>query len=146
MYLHNSKYLKFCSWWFEKKLLGYSYSNSLKECFLDEHDCLLSVKDLKDLAPNSSFKCVGQVRDVFISTSRNGNRYLRFFLCDETGNISVLFSDSGERSCASDFLKNNILHDDDIVVAIGNTGEDGTPFASNLTIINTQIYTSTRSL
>lgn len=34
VYQHNRKFEKFANWWYETTLLGYSYSFSLKDCFL----------------------------------------------------------------------------------------------------------------
>lgn len=146
LFLHNSKYLKFCSWFFEKHLLGYSYSHSLKECFCDRFDSLMDIKDVENLSPNTRFKCVGQIGEAYINIAASGNRYAKFNLVDGSGTVTCLFCDQRVKKPLSEFLKSNSLTEGDIVVMSGNAGRDGTPFVSSIHKIDTEIYVNTRQL
>lgn len=146
LYLRNSKYLKFCSWYFEKFLLGYSYSYSLRECFEDRFEALIDVSEIENLSPGAEFKCVGEVQDPYVNISANRNRYMRFKLSDGNTSIFSLFCDQRDKKPLSEFLKTNNLTDGDIVVVSGSTGNDGTPFVNHMKAVNTQIYTNIRQL
>lgn len=148
LYKHNSRYDKFCSWWFERFLLGYSYSYDLKECFETEGTTLLSFSDYKDLAPNSSFKSVGMVEEVYSGVSKKGNKYSRIIMNDSSEELQFLFCDNKNSTPLSDFIKDNDeIQKQDILVFSGSVSKDGgTFFISDAEKINKKIFTSIRQI
>ena len=108
IYEKNKKYEKFANWYFETKLLGYSYSTKLKEVFAS--DRLLQDSRAAQEAPrNSEVKFIGTIEDCFKSTSRNGNDYFKMTVGDEVGSIAGIFMNSRRRQTGGRWVPNNRL-------------------------------------
>ena len=96
IYEKNKKYEKFANWYFETKLLGYSYTTSLQQVFSqDAH--LSNTSQIKAQTTRGEVKLIGTVSDSFKRTSRNGNDYLKLSIEDEKGSIECLFMNSRRR-------------------------------------------------
>ena len=96
IYEKNKKYEKFANWYFETKLLGYSYTTNLKEVFSKDTN-LMNTLEIQSATPSSEIKLIGTVSDVFKRTSRNGNEYVKLTIEDEKGSIDCLFLNSRRR-------------------------------------------------
>ena len=59
LYEANKKFEKLAVWWFEKKLLGYSYTYKLRECFEGQLDPISAVG-------TGSWRVIGHVDDFFV--------------------------------------------------------------------------------
>jgi len=106
IYEKNKKYLKFANWHFETKLLGYSYSQNIREIFKEEISGeLISSNDIKESENNSQVRFVGTLMDIMSRTSANGNKYARLDLSDDTGSISALLLDSQREAKYSDYIR-----------------------------------------
>ena len=70
IYEKNKKYEGFANWYFETKLLGYSYTARLKDVFSSGKD-LQDTESIHDLPRNADFKFVGKVDDFIKRTSKN---------------------------------------------------------------------------
>ena len=82
IYEMNKEHIKYANWFFEEKLLGYSYSHNIREVFSYEDD-FNSADDVKDLGDRANVKFVGVLTDIMRRTSRNGNKYARLTMQDE---------------------------------------------------------------
>tara|TARA_B100000900_G_scaffold375510_1_gene357622 strand:- start:41658 stop:44198 length:2541 start_codon:yes stop_codon:yes gene_type:complete len=136
----NKHSIKYANWYFETKLLGYSYSYSIRDIFKhpEDYQCSESVKMAGD---RSEVRCVGVLADITKRTSRNGNKYARLELHDEKGAINALFMDSNRESRLTDYLDagNKLPKKDDVVILTGSKGDD-IIFANTINTLKDKIY------
>ena len=125
IYEMNKKHLKHANWYFEEKLLGYSYSHNIREVFAYEGD-FQSAEAVKNLNDRSFVKFVGVLTDIMRRTSRNGNKYARLTLQDEGGNLEGLFLDSERDPRLTDYLNSGkkLPLKGDVVEVRGSKGDD----------------------
>ena len=124
IYNQNSKSESFANWYYEKKLLGYTYNKSLKEIFSEKRDNLNYVTDLANIPINTKIAFVGQIDEVFSGVSKNEKktRYIRLKISDETGYINVLiFNDNIENN---KLLNNRNFEEGNIVIVKGLKRDD----------------------
>ena len=142
IYEKNVKHLKFASWFFETKLLGYSYSSTLREIFSSsDNSHLMSSQEVANLERDRHIRFVGTLLDIMKRTSRNGNKYARFDLCDEIGNVSGLFMDSQRNTRLTNYLDSGkkLPKKNDIVIITGQKSDD-VVFIDNVNILQDKIY------
>ena len=125
IYEMNKEHTKYANWYFEEKLLGYSYSHNIREVFSYEGD-FNSSDVVKDLPERSNVKFVGVMTDIIRRTSRNGNKYARMNFQDEGGNIDGLFLDSQRAARLTDYLDSGkkLPKKGDVVIIYGSKGDD----------------------
>jgi DNA polymerase-3 subunit alpha len=145
IFAQNKKHDKFSKWWYENSLLGYSYSHKLRECFEDEYDSLNDIKDLFEMQDRDKFKVVGEVKDYFVKTSANGNKYMMMNLSDSQASQNFLFMDNRREEKLSNFLLNNKIKKGDILVLSGSKNGD-TMFVDTVKVIETKIYMKLREI
>ena len=148
IYEKNRKYEKFANWYFETKLLGYSYSTNLKEVFSSDR-ALLNTEEVKKMEQNSEVKLIGTISDAFKRTSKNGNDYLKITIEDERGSLDCLLMNSRRRVRGSWQNNNRLdryLNENDSLPEKGNIvlmrctkGED-ILFVEGLTVLDKKIY------
>lgn len=141
IYEQNVKYENFANWFFEKKLLGYSYSCRLKDTLKSEAVELNDSLYYSSMPLNDRGKFIGVVEDAFRSTSANGNQYLKLILSDELGTIPCIMVDTRRQLTCTEYLESggSIPSKDSIVVIIGRKAED-ILFIDNLSIVDEKIY------
>ena len=139
IYNQNSKSESFANWYYEKKLLGYTYNKELKEIFSEKRENLKYINDIIDEPVNSKVAFVGQIEEVYTGVSKNEKktRYVRLKISDETSSISVLiFNDNIENN---KLLNNKAFEEGNIVIAKGSKRDDCV-FGDLLAIQDQQIY------
>jgi DNA polymerase-3 subunit alpha len=139
IYNQNSKSESFANWYYEKKLLGYTYNKDLKEIFSEKRENLKYINDIIDEPVNSKVAFVGQIEEVFTGVSKNEKktRYVRLKISDETASISVLiFNDNIENN---KLLNNKAFEEGNIVIAKGSKRDDCV-FGDLVAIQDQQIY------
>jgi DNA polymerase-3 subunit alpha len=137
----NVKHQKFANWFFEKKLLGYSYSHKIREIFKDGNEnSFANTLEFKSTENNSQVKIVGWVTEAEKRTSRNGNKYLRVNIQDEYGSISAMLMD-GHQNKMTQYFENGgkTPKEDSVVVLTGKKSAD-TIFLDNIFILDEKIY------
>ena len=148
IYEKNKKYEKFANWYFETKLLGYSYTTNLKEVFSGDRR-LLNTAEIEEVQERSEVKLIGTISDTFKRTSRNGNEYIKLTIEDEKGSIDCLLLNS-RRMVRGRWQNNNrldkYLEENKELPAKGNIalmrcskGED-VLFVEELNILDRKIY------
>jgi len=147
IYEMNKKYEKFANWFFEKRLLGYSYTYKLKEVFQDtDSDALLTSYEVLQSEPRQAVKMVGIVKEARKKTSRNGNNYLFIKLSDEYGQISCRLMDGRQDNMTRYYEgEGRTPKEDEIVIVYGNKSDDSI-FLNTLSILNEKIYTKLSDL
>jgi DNA polymerase III alpha subunit len=127
IYDQNKRHLRYANWYFETKLLGYSYSENIRNVFRDSSRAhLISSQEFNSLSNNSSVAFVGSVTDCMSRTSSNGNKYARIELSDELGNVSMLFMNNSRESKLSDYLNSGkkLPKKGEIIIASGRKNND----------------------
>jgi len=137
----NRIYEDFANWFFEKKLLGYSYSVKLKSVFSDGKP-LMNSYEVESSENNERVYMVGVVEDCFKRQSRNGNRYAKFDISDELGIINGILLDTARQRKLTEYLEqnNNKLPKKESVVYIEGRKGDGTVFLDKVSIYDDKIY------
>jgi DNA polymerase III alpha subunit len=136
----NNRHIKYANWFFEEKLLGYSYSHTIRDVHAHEQD-FQSALSIKRSEERRSVRFVGFVTDVLKRTSKNGNKYARFQIQDESGLVNALFLDSNSNSKFTDFLNSGkkLPKKGDITIIEGVTGDD-VVFVNKINPISDKIY------
>ena len=130
IYEMNKSHIKYANWHFEEKLLGYSYSHNLRDIF-DCGDDFTSAGQMIDDRDNftpeiTNVKFVGSLVDIIKRTSKNGNKYARLQLQDESGTVSGLFLDSGREQRLTNYMNSGkkLPKKTDIVIIHGAVSND----------------------
>lgn len=91
IYLQNSRNERLASFFYEKRILGYSHSQSLSEIFSDYTDGLVTVNEVLGLTNGVFCRIIGFVQEdsVYTSKTKAGNKMLRMEIADETGVVMV---------------------------------------------------------
>lgn len=139
IYNQNNKSESFANWYYEKKLLGYTYNKSLKEIFLEKRENLIHISEIRNIPLNNKIAFVGQIDDVFsgVSKSEKKTRYTRLKISDETGYINVLiFNDNIENNK----LLNNRNFEEGNIVIVKGLRKDDCIFGDLVAIQDQEIY------
>ena len=125
IYEMNKEHLKYANWYFEEKLLGYSYSCNIRDIF-SYGDDFHSADSIKDLDPREKIKFVGSLTDIMKRKSRNGNNYARLTMQDESGVLEGLFLDGDREARLTNFLDSGkkLPKKGDVVIVFGTKGDD----------------------
>jgi len=140
IYNQNSKSESFANWYYEKRLLGYTYEKSLRDIFIEKKEDLMTINEILDLPVNSKVAFVAEIMDSYSGVSKNEKktRFLRLNTGDETGNINVLlFNDKIDNNKTLNKDKN--FEEKNIVIFKGIKKEDCI-FADIAAIQDHQIY------
>lgn len=139
IYRQNRKHDKFAKWWYEKTLLGYSYSSELKDCFVDHFGVLINLKEAQDLPDRESFKTAVQVDDFYVKTSANGNKYMSILGSDDKVQQKFLLMDNRREQKLTNFLADHKLTKKDIIIITASKSGD-TFFVDNIAMVDCNIY------
>ena len=138
IYTKNSKSESFANWYYEKMLLGYTYNKTLKDIFSTKRGGLLSVRTVNELSERSSVVFIGQVDDCWKGKSKNGNKYYKLEISDETASTKVMIFNEKMDDCQS--LNNGLPQKKQIVIVKGSTA-DGVVFANLISVQDNKVYT-----
>lgn len=141
IYEQNIQYENFANWYFEKRLLGYSYSNRLKDVFKNESNSIKDSLHYNAMENNERAKFIGSVEDSFRKTSANGNQYIKVLLSDEVGNMPTMMVDSKRQKTCTEYLDkgNKVPSKDSIVVIVGRKAQD-ILFVDSMSVVDERIY------
>jgi DNA polymerase III alpha subunit len=142
IYEMNRKHIKYANWFFEKELLGYSYSYNIRDIFKNnENRSLISSQEIKNVETRSNIQFVGVLTDIMKRTSSNGNKYARLQLQDDLGCVNGLFMDGNQKERLTEYLNSGkkLPTKDDIVVINGSKGDD-IIFIDKINILEDRIY------
>ena len=140
IYNQNSKSESFANWYYEKKLLGYTYERTLKDIFSEKRGDLEYLNTIQNLPINQKVVFIGQVEETYSGTSKNEKKtkYLRIKVSDETGLMTVLiFNDKIENCKNLNGGKNP--QEGNIIIVKGIKKEDCV-FADLIAIQDHEIY------
>ena len=137
----NRIYEDFANWFFEKKLLGYSYSVKLKNVFSDGKP-LMNSYEVEASENNERVYMVGVVEACVKRQSRNGHRYAKFDIYAGRGIGDGILLDTARQHKLTEHLEqnNNKLPKKESVVYIEGRKGDGTVFLDKVSIYDDKIY------
>lgn len=141
IYQQNNKSESFANWFYENKLLGYSYDKSLNEIFKNKMPNLVTTAQISEAPSNQMLYVVGRVLESseWISKNEKKTRTFKMILSDEFGSIPVLtFNDKIDlnKSLNSDTLPK----EEDVVIVKGVKKQDCL-FGDTISIQTLKIYT-----
>jgi DNA polymerase-3 subunit alpha len=139
IYEKNKRYEDFANWYFEKSLLGFSYSKELRDSFSGENQNLQNSLHFESSELNSKSKYIAVVDDVFCRKSKNGNDYMKLSVSDEYGRYHAIMVDGRDKKLSKFKNKSKIPEKNNIVVIFGQKGED-ILFLEDLSIVDEKIY------
>lgn len=148
IYDQNSKMPDFADWFYEKKVLGYSYSQSVKDLFEEDNARLIDSIEFQQLPNNAKVKVVGWVgEEISEGKSRKTNsKYWRFSINDDNGNITCLMMDVKTRAYTRESLTKYLNEGGkkpskgNIISIVGSKSND-VIFVNSLAIVEEKIYT-----
>ena len=148
IYYKNSRSQSFANWYFEKQLLGFSYSNRLCKVFDNEFNKPKDSLHFHSLSPRESSKYIFVVSFSKKEKSRNGNLYIKLELEDEYGSVNAILCDTAREKKCSNYLKNySVPKENSIISLSGEKNADGdTIFINNMKIVDEMIYMNLRDL
>jgi len=86
IYNLNSRNELLASFFYERMLLGFSYSTTMKMVFGDFNIDIRNIDEIDQYVPiKGNFELICIVKDTLSGKSKNGNRYLKMKIFDETG-------------------------------------------------------------
>jgi DNA polymerase-3 subunit alpha len=150
IYDQNKKSQKFANWYYEYALLGYAYSHSLKEIFMEKEHSLINIKDVTELPVKCEVAFAGVVKETYSGKSKaKGTKYFRVSVQDNTGQIEALLFDNKFNNNIEEckLLNGNKLPvEDNIVIVKGKTKEGGGIFADIIAVQDNKIFMGLRDI
>ena len=122
IYNLNSRNELLASFFYERMLLGFSYSTTMKMVFGDFNIDIRNIDEIDQYVPvKGNFELICIVKDTLSGKSKNGNRYLKMKIFDETGTkYAMLLGDK-----LAQYLENNEEpKEEDILYIKGAKGDD----------------------
>ncbi len=127
IYEQNSRNERLASYYYERRVLGYSYSETISDIFADYVDGLVTVAAAKQLKKDSVCRLIGFVADdPFKGKTAKGNARFKFTLSDETGQMSV--SAFNERIDVIEEQNGRLPVAEDLVICTVKVMDEGTAF------------------
>jgi DNA polymerase III alpha subunit len=134
----NRRNERLANYFYERTILGYSYSETLRGIFGEEVDGLMSVADAEAAKQEDKVRLIGFVKEPIKSKSKAGNDMFRFTLTDETGEISIRFFN---KTIDQIFVANGRLPEEmDMVIVKGVKKEGSCIFAQEIGVQTAKIY------
>lgn len=137
IYKQNSAYPKFASWYYEKSLLGYSYSTTLKDIFLHSKADLKNILEIKNFDCKQNIKGVFTIQEIKKGISKANNKYMKITIQDETGSFDAIMVGEKFENYERD---EPAIKEGDIVYLVGQANPD-IIFINSIKIQSTKIYT-----
>jgi DNA polymerase-3 subunit alpha len=141
IYDKNKNYEDFANWFFERKLLGYSYSRRLKDVFQNDSGVMRDSVYFNAMEEGTRAKFIGVAEDSIRKTSANGNKYIKVLLSDEVGSFPAILVDNRREAKCTKYIDegNEVPQKDNILVIVGRKGAD-ILFIDEMSIVDEKIY------
>jgi DNA polymerase III alpha subunit len=140
IYMQNSKSSSFANWYFENQLLGYSYSEDLRNIFGKPGLKLTNLKEYQEKKRNANLSVIGIVNDCFTRVSRSGNKYMKLEISDEFGSLHCMLCNNSKESKLDEFLSTNQAPEKNSIIVTYGSKADDIFFVNNINVLNENIY------
>lgn len=134
----NRRNERLANYFYERTILGYSYSETLRDIFGEAVDGLVSVADVEVAKQDDKVRMIGFVKEPVKSKTKAGNDGFRFIIADETGEITIRFFN---QTIDQVFVANGRLPiEGDLVICKATKKEGSCAFANEIGIQTAKIY------
>jgi DNA polymerase III alpha subunit len=139
IYNKNRIHEGFCNYWYEKRMIGFTYFTTLKNIFDKYEENLQTISELKNHGiPDSKCKVVGIIEESKTGTSKNNNKYLKCILSDEGSQINAMIFTDNLIACKE--INGRLPKKDDVVIVEGLIKNGDVIFANKISIQQNKIY------
>ena len=142
IYEFNKKNEEYASWFFERTLLGYSYSTNLLKIFKPHCPDLISVLEASQTFERDRVHIIGEIIELKEWKSREKKLpCMKIKIQDHTGNCEVLFVNSDTEDRIGEIIENNgrKSKEGDIVIIRASKGFD-ILFGKSLSIQQNEVF------
>jgi len=149
IYLLNSRNEELANFFYERALLGMSYSESLSSIFGKKNENIKDIKYCNSLSDKSSLFFVGVVNEIVKRTSKNGNPYVKYSVSDETGSVDCFIFSSKKWDKLEECKKDNdgnLPKEGDVLVIKGTKKDGNACYVDKLGIQTAKIYMALRDI
>lgn len=141
LYDENCRFPEISQYLFEKQLIGYSFSHTLRELF-KEFGYLRTIAEIGELGTNAPVNFVGTVVDVHVGISKKGNKKISLVMQDETGEMNFLFMGQEAEAYLKDFKEPK----EDQIIHIKGSKSDNVTFVRSMSVQHLQIFNRVNDL
>lgn len=126
------------NFFYERTVLGYSFSQNVRTLFEDNLTGLKPIVEALQAIPDSEVSFIGFVKDAAKGKTKNGNDGFKMTVTDETAEVAVRFFNQKIKYIET---KHGRLPDEDDLVVVRGTKKDGdVVFAESVGIQTAKIY------
>ena len=149
IYLLNSRNEEITNYFYERNCLGFSYSQNLTTIFKKKNTMFNTIRTILDTRKeNDNVLIVGQILETKVSKSKNGNKFYKAIVSDDTGTITSLLFD-GKKGMLEELKHDNagaFPEENDIVAIKGRLKGRDAIFADKIVKQDCKIYRNMRDL
>jgi len=140
IYEQNSKNERFANWYYENKLLGYTYNTTLKDIFSDQKPDLLSIREVNEAPQGLPVLFIGVIKEDYLGVSNNAKktRYLRLNIEDENAKINTLIFNDKIEECKE--MNSYMPSENNIVIVKGKKKSEDAVFADLIAVQDHKIF------
>lgn len=143
IYNLNRKNELLACFFYEKMLLGFSYSTTLKMVYGEKNDNLRNIEEINNFVQlKGDFELIAIVKEIRKGKSKSGNQYIKMKLADETATCDAMILG---KKLNHYFQDNEEPKEDDIVFIHGQKGED-ILWINYMEVQTNKVYTKLREL
>lgn len=149
IYLLNSRNEEITNYFYERNCLGFSYSQNLTTIFKKKNPMFNTIRTILDTRKeNDNVLIVGQILETKVSKSKNGNKFYKAVVSDDTGTVTCLLFD-GKKGMLDELKHDNagaFPEENDIVAIKGRLKGQDAIFADKIVKQDCRIYRNMRDL
>jgi DNA polymerase III subunit alpha len=138
IYELNSRNEKICNYYYEKTILGYSYSENITSIYEEKIDDLISTKEIQELENESNCKFIGFAANCYKSKTKAGNSCFSFDVADDFGQVKVKMFNQRISNCEE--INGRMIEDEDCIIVEGKKMSGDVIFANKVGIQTKNVY------
>ena len=140
----NIKNTALASYYYEKTVLGYSYSQDITTIYEEKIDDLIFVKDISNEPVENNCKFIGFAKDCYKSKTKAGNSCFTMTITDDSGEVKCKFFNQKIDYCIE--MNGALPEEGSLVVCEGKKIDSGLVFLNRIGIQSRLIYTKLSEL
>jgi len=138
IYHLNRRNEPLCNYWYERTVLGYSYSATIKDIFSKETDGLVSIRAAREMVSGEHVRLIGFVKEPFKQKTKAGNDGFKMTLVDETDEITVRFFNHKIEACER--VNGRLPQESDLCLIDGEVKDASCVFADRVGLPSAKIF------
>ena len=142
IYNQNSGNEKLASYFYEKRLIGYGYSNKLSDIIRDKYPEVVDISEVSGLFKDDAATIIGEILEVKYFVSKKNMPMCKIRLSDSTGSVSLLLSNNKKRQTieACELENGGKFEEGQIVIAKCKKGKEDELWGDTVKNQNLNIY------